>query len=102
LALAGTNGVQLVWGSASNRVYTIQRANALSNDGANWTDLSPQILSTPPLNTWMDTTVTNGSQFYYRLRAQSGFDSHPVLVALPDCLFSFLWTDLFQHGTLAP
>jgi len=66
--LTGTNGwVQITWGSQSNRLYEIQRASTVTGPFA---PLSSHILSTPPVNTYLDLTATNANQFFYRLRVE--------------------------------
>jgi hypothetical protein len=70
IAAGGTNGVQITWGSASNKLYAIQRAGGLVQGGATFTNLAEHILSTPPQNSFLDTTATNSSQFFYRLTVE--------------------------------
>jgi hypothetical protein len=70
LNLGVTNGVQIVWGSASNRLYTLQRAGDVIAGGATFTNLAEHILSTPPQNVFLDPTATNGARLFYRLKAE--------------------------------
>lgn len=67
LAVGGTNGVQLVWGSTTNRLYTVQRASVL---GLGFSNVAEHILSTPPQNIYLDTTATNASSFFYRIKVE--------------------------------
>ena len=67
LAVGGTNGVQVVWGSTPNRLYTVQRASAL---GLGFSNVAEHILSTPPQNTFLDTTATNANSFFYRIKVE--------------------------------
>lgn len=65
----GTNGVLVVWGSAPNKLYSVQRAPAVGA-GAGFTNLAEHILSTPPENAFWDTTATNQAAFFYRIRVE--------------------------------
>jgi hypothetical protein len=69
VAVGGTNGVQVVWGSATNKLYSVQRAPAVGS-GAVFTDLEQHILSTPPENSYLDSTATNSAAFFYRIRVE--------------------------------
>jgi hypothetical protein len=66
---AGTTNslVQITWGSQTNRLYEIQRAPMVNGLFA---PVVSHLLSTPPVNSWLDTTATNASQFFYRLRVE--------------------------------
>jgi hypothetical protein len=66
----GASGLQVAWGSTSNRLYTIQRAGHLIHGGGSFTNLAEHLLSTPPQNVFLDTTATNASQFYYRIKVE--------------------------------
>ena len=68
--VAGTNGVQVVWGSASNKLYSVQRASALLPGGSSFTNLGEHILSTPPENTYLDSAATNAAPFFYRIKVE--------------------------------
>jgi len=57
------------WVSVSNKLYAIQRAGALVQGGALFTNLTEHILSTPPQNSFLDAAATNG-QFFYRLKVE--------------------------------
>lgn len=63
----GTNGVVVVWGSATNKLYSLQRTSSLLLPFA---DVAQHILSTPPENSYLDSSATNGSQFFYRVRLE--------------------------------
>ena len=69
VSVGGTNGVQIAWGSATNKLYSVQRASALGG-GARFTDVAQHILSTPPENAYLDTTATNSAAFFYRVRLE--------------------------------
>ncbi len=69
IGLGGTNGVQITWGSASNRLYSLQRAIALSG-GLGFTNIAQHILSTPPENVYLDAPATNSPSLFYRVRVE--------------------------------
>ncbi len=69
VSAGGTNGVLVVWGSAANKLYSVQRAPAVGS-GAGFTNLAEHILSTPPENGYWDTTATNGAAFFYRIQVE--------------------------------
>ena len=69
IGLGGTNGVQVAWGSASNKLYSLQRAIALSG-GLGFTNIAEHILSTPPQNVYLDATATNRPSLFYRVRVE--------------------------------
>ncbi len=69
IGLGGTNGVQVAWGSASNKLYSLQRAVALSG-GLGFTNIAEHILSTPPQNVYLDATATNRPSLFYRVRVE--------------------------------
>jgi len=69
IGLGGTNGVQVAWGSASNKLYSLQRAIALSG-GLGFTNIAEHILSTPPENVYLDATATNRPSLFYRVRVE--------------------------------
>lgn len=70
LSLGGTNGVQVAWGSTSNRLYSVLRSSVLSTNGTAFTNLAEHILSTPPENVFFDTTATNASPLFYRIKVE--------------------------------
>jgi len=70
ISLGGTNGVQMTWGSSSNRLYSVQRASVLSAGGGTFTNLAEHLLSTPPENTFFDLTATNTGPYFYRLKVE--------------------------------
>lgn len=67
IASSGTNGVLVTWGSATNKLYTLQRTVSLLLP---FVDLEQHILSTPPENSYLDSSATNGMQFFYRVRVE--------------------------------
>jgi hypothetical protein len=69
LTLDGTNGVQVVWGSASNKLYSIERATALGGSGT-FSPIVEHVLSTPPENAYWDSTATNSTAFFYRIKVE--------------------------------
>jgi hypothetical protein len=68
VTVRGTNGVEIAWGSAANKLYTVQRAGRLW-PGA-FTNLAQRLLSTPPQNVYLDTTATNAAQLFYRIQVE--------------------------------
>jgi hypothetical protein len=69
IGVGGTNGVQIRWGSASNKLYSLQRAVALSG-GLGFTNIAEHILSTPPENVYLDATATNSPSLFYRVKVE--------------------------------
>ena len=67
LAVGGTNGVQLTWGSTASRLYTMERAPVL---GFGFTNVAEHIISTPPQNVYLDVTATNANSFFYRIKVE--------------------------------
>jgi hypothetical protein len=67
IGTGGTNGVVVAWGAATNKLYSVQRTPSLLLPFA---DLAQHILSTPPENTYLDSSATNGIQFFYRVRVE--------------------------------
>lgn len=63
----GTNGVVVAWGSATNKLYSLQRTTSLLLPFA---DVAQHILSTPPENSYVDATASNGAAFFYRVRVE--------------------------------
>jgi hypothetical protein len=70
ISLGGTTGVQVAWGSASNRLFSVQRASALLAGGSTFTNLAEHVLSTPQQNVFFDAAATNANQFYYRIKVE--------------------------------
>ena len=64
---SSTNGINIAWGSISNRLYSVQRACDLH---AGFTNLMQHASATPPTNTFFDATATNGSRFFYRIKVE--------------------------------
>jgi hypothetical protein len=64
IGAGGTNGVAVAWGSATTKLYSLQRSSSLLQP---FTNLVEHILSTPPENLYQDLTATNGVEFYYRV-----------------------------------
>ena len=69
LVINNANEVQVTWGSASNRLYSIQRASVLTG-GTSFTNIAENIFPTPQENVFIDTTATNAKEFFYRLKVQ--------------------------------
>jgi hypothetical protein len=67
LVASGTNGLQIAWGSAANRLYSVMRSSNVTNYFA---PIAERILSTPPENTFLDTTATNGTPYFYRVKLE--------------------------------
>ena len=63
----GTNGVAVAWGSATNRLYTLQRTASLVLPFA---DIGQHLLSTPPENTFLDASATNAAAYFYRVKVE--------------------------------
>ena len=64
----GTNqGFTIKWSSVGGKQYDIIRSTSLPMDS--YTTVADGIYATQPTNTFIDTTATNGTQFYrVRLR----------------------------------
>jgi alpha-tubulin suppressor-like RCC1 family protein/DNA-binding beta-propeller fold protein YncE len=69
LTIDGTNGVQVVWGSATNKSYSVQRSMAVDGSVPFW-PVVEHLPSTPPENTYWDTTATNSSAYFYRIKVE--------------------------------
>ncbi|MBN2506337.1 MAG: hypothetical protein JXQ71_06555 [Verrucomicrobia bacterium] len=67
---AGTNGVQIAWGSSSNKLYSVLRTSVLETNGASFSVVAEHILCTPPENLYRDTTATNPGPYYYRIKVE--------------------------------
>jgi hypothetical protein len=57
-------GLNIVWTSFTNRVYTLESSPAL---GGSFTPLQQHIAAAPPLNTFTDTTATGQGPRFYRV-----------------------------------
>ncbi len=66
-----TSGVQLSWGSASNRLYSVSRAFGLV-DGVGFVPIAEQIAATPPINTFVDDSLPGGNTLpvFYRIEVE--------------------------------
>ncbi len=60
-------GIQITWGSVTDRLYTVQRS---SNLRTGFTTVVEHILATPAQNTWLDTSATNAGPYFYRVRVE--------------------------------
>jgi hypothetical protein len=60
-------GVELRWGSAPNRLYTVLRSAAVPGG---FVPVAAHVLSTPPENVWLDATMTNSASLFYRLQVE--------------------------------
>ncbi|MCU0784485.1 MAG: hypothetical protein MUF81_10670 [Verrucomicrobia bacterium] len=67
ITVGGTNGVEIAWGSATNKLYTVQRAEVL---GSGFTNVVEHVLSTPPENVHLDTSATNAAALFYRVKVE--------------------------------
>ena len=65
----GTNGVQVTWGSTSNRLYAVERAASLASP-IGFTNLAQHLLSTPPENVYFDNSATNRGILFYRIKVE--------------------------------
>lgn len=70
VSAGGTNGLQIAWGSTTNKMYSVVRSPVLAANGAGFTNLTEHLLATPPQNVFLDTTVTNSSRFFYRIQVE--------------------------------
>jgi hypothetical protein len=61
--LIGPDLAWLQWNSASNRFYTLQRSTNLAT-AAGYTNLSPDVPATPPVNSYTDSPGPGGALFY--------------------------------------
>ncbi len=66
ILVGGASGVQITWGSATNKFYTVQRTPVLGR-GNVFTNLAEHLPATPPENVYRDQTATNASAFFYRV-----------------------------------
>lgn len=60
-------GVELRWGSAANRLYTVLRSAAVPGG---FVPVAEHVLSTPPENVWMDPSATNSTTGFYQLKVE--------------------------------
>ncbi len=60
-------GLQITWGSAPNKLYSVERSG-LVNIG--YTNIAAHVLSTPPENVFFDLAATNGAAFFYRIKVE--------------------------------
>lgn len=58
-------GVELRWGSAPGRLYTVLRSAAVPGG---FVPVVERVLAAPPENVWTDLTATNSPTGFYRLR----------------------------------
>jgi hypothetical protein len=65
----GTNGVLVTWGSATNKLYSLQRAGGVSG-GVGFTNIAEHILSRPPENAYLDVAASNSPSLFYRVRVE--------------------------------
>jgi len=63
----GSGGVAISWGSAPNKLYTIQRTSSLLLP---FQTVAEHILSTPPENVYVDTSATNEFRFFWRVQVE--------------------------------
>lgn len=63
----GRNGVRVAWGSASNKLYTLERTSSLLLP---FSPLTKHVLSTPPETVYFDASATNGVQYFYRVKLE--------------------------------
>ena len=70
LSIGGdAGGIQVSWGAVSNRLYTVQRSSDL-RAGGGFTNVIEHVVATPPENTSLDTTATNGVPYFYRIKVE--------------------------------
>lgn len=67
-ALAG--GIQIRWSSQPNQRYRIRRSRTLLGSAASYEAVQTGITSTPPLNEFIDTRTSGGSQFFYLIEIE--------------------------------
>ena len=65
----GAGGIQVSWGASSNRLYSVQRSSDL-RAGSGFTNVLEHVVATPPENTFLDTTATNGVPYFYRIKVE--------------------------------
>lgn len=69
ITVGGTSGVQITWGSATNKFYTVQRTAALGGAGV-FTNIAAHLPATPPENMYLDASATNSAAFFYRIQVE--------------------------------
>ena len=62
-----SGGIQMVWGSSANLLYSIERSTDL-RDG--FVPVLQHGLATPPQNSFLDSTATNSGPYFYRIRVE--------------------------------
>ena len=67
ITVGGSAGVEIAWGSATNKLYTVQRSAALA---VGFTNLVEHVRSTPPENVYLDPSATNAAGFFYRIKVE--------------------------------
>jgi hypothetical protein len=67
ISVAGTNGIQIAWGSTTNKLYTLQRATGL---GLGFTNVVEHVPATPPENVYFDTSAPNAAALFYRAKVE--------------------------------
>ncbi len=58
-------GIRVIWESAGNRPYALQRS---SNLATGFVDVATNVVPTPPANSYRDATATGSGPYYYRVR----------------------------------
>ena len=66
IMVGGANGVAITWGSVTNKFYAVQRSSGLGSPPM-FTSIAEHLLSTPPQNSYLDLSATNGGVFFYRV-----------------------------------
>lgn len=64
------NGIALIWSSQPDRRYRVKRTSNLLTPPAQYDVVQSGLLATPPFNQFVDTTTTNGAQFFYLIEIQ--------------------------------
>lgn len=64
------NGVALLWSSQADRRYRVKRTANLLTPPAQYDVVQSGLLATPPFNQFVDTTTTNGAQFFYLIEIE--------------------------------
>jgi hypothetical protein len=68
LGVSVPDGVRVIWGSASNRLYSLERSTSLIQQS--FEPLADHIQATPPENVYEDSTATNPTPYFYRIRLE--------------------------------
>jgi len=66
ITAGATSGVQITWGSATNKFYTVQRTPTLGR-AAVFANIAEHLLATPPENSYLDVSATNSAALFYRI-----------------------------------